>query len=95
MYNVNFRENPNQLFGVFTTPENILRVKEWMKESGFNPEQVYTFESFLEVVKVKSQEIDSSLKNSIRYEVNLPQDFPHTPTVELRRDSEQIEPGNN
>lgn len=82
MYNVNFRENPNQLFGVFTTPENILRVKEWMKESGFNPEQVYTFESFLGAAKIKSQEIDSSLKNSIRYDVNLPQDFPHTPAVE-------------
>ena len=66
-----------------------------MEECGLNPEQVYTFESFLETVKVKSQEIDSSLKNSIRYEVDLPQDFPHTPTVELSRDSEQIEPGNN
>lgn len=58
MHSVDFRKNPEQLFGIFTSPENISRVKKWMNESKFNPDLVYTFEEFLEAVKEKSKEID-------------------------------------
>lgn len=64
MHSVDFRKNPEQLFGVFTTPENTEQVKGWMKESGLNPESVYTFEGFLEAVKTKSQTIDEASRNS-------------------------------
>lgn len=58
IHSVDFRKNPKQLFGVFTTPENIKQVKEWMNESGFNPNSVYTFEEFLQVVKMKSNSLN-------------------------------------
>lgn len=62
LHSVNFRENPEQLFGVFTTPENIEQVTKWMEEAGFKDKGVYTFEGFLEAVKEKSQEIDAQLQ---------------------------------
>ena len=69
MHSVDFKKNPSQLFGIFTTPENIKRVKEWMKQSGLNHEIVYTFEEFLKAVEIKSAIIDNQIKNSIKYNV--------------------------
>lgn len=83
LHSVDFRQNPEQLFGVFTTPENIGKVKEWMNSSGFNPDSVYTFEGFIQVVKersdiieeqarseniVKEAEINDNLKNNLKIE---------------------------
>lgn len=62
MPSVNFRENPEQLFGIFTTPENIEQVREWMSKYGFDADLIYTFEEFLEVVKEKSEEIDNQIQ---------------------------------
>lgn len=70
LHSVNFKENPEQLFGIFTTPENIERVKEWMNESGLDSNLVYTFEGFLEAVKEKSNIIDNN-KNEANIENNL------------------------
>lgn len=58
LHSVDFRQNPEQLFGIFTTPENIPNVQNWLIESGFEPNLVYTFEGFIEAVKQKSNEID-------------------------------------
>lgn len=59
---VDFKQNPEQLFGVFTTPENIERVKDWIGKSGLNSELVYTFEEFLEQVKEQSKIADEQAK---------------------------------
>lgn len=67
---IDFTKNPEQLFGVFTTPENIKSVKEWMNEAQFNPDLVYTFEEFLQEVKVKSDKIDRQAKFSYRIDEN-------------------------
>ncbi len=61
MPSINFKQNPEQLFGVFTTPENVKNVKEWMQKSGFNENLAYTFEEFLQVVKETSQTIDENV----------------------------------
>jgi len=93
LYNINFKENPEQLFGVFTSPENIARVQMWMEQYGFNPKQVYTFEEFLEEVKRKSQEIDNNFENSIRYNVgNSNRDYQ---TEELKKDGKSITQNDN
>lgn len=63
MRSVNLQQNPEQLFGIFTTPENIERVKAWMSEAEFNPNLVYTFEEFLQAVKEKSKEIDGKTQD--------------------------------
>lgn len=62
LHSVDFKTNPSRLFGIFTTPENIENVKSWMKEVGFNPDIVYTFEQFLQVVKIQSKSIDEQVK---------------------------------
>lgn len=51
MNNVNFKNNPNQLVGILTTPENIERVQGWMIDSGLDFNKVYTFEKFLSVAQ--------------------------------------------
>ena len=71
MSSVNFRQNPEQLFGIFTTPENIEQVKGWMNQYGFNADLAYTFEEFLEVVKKKSIEIDSQIQFKNNQNVNI------------------------
>ena len=65
MQNVDFNKNPEQLYGVFTTPENIERVSVWMQEAGLDTSKVYTFESFLEQVKETSKLIDGEELQSV------------------------------
>ena len=61
MSKVDFKQNPEQLFGICTTPENIQRVKEWMNEARLNPDIVYTYEEFLNVVRLRSEIEDQKL----------------------------------
>lgn len=68
MHAVDFKKNPAQLFGIFTTPENKNSVKKWMEESELSPDLVYTFEEFLEVVKTKSAQIDEKCEFANRIE---------------------------
>ena len=58
MKTIDLSQNPEQLYGVFTTPENIDRVSTWMQEAGLDASKVYTFESFLEQVQETSRLID-------------------------------------
>ena len=58
MKTVDFSQNPEQLYGVFTTPENIDRLSTWMQKAGLDSSKVYTFESFLEQVQETSRLID-------------------------------------
>lgn len=67
---VDFRKDPEQLFGIFTTPENIEKVKGWMEKAKLNPNLVYTHEEFLEVVKIKSREEDKKAEFKQSIEVN-------------------------
>ena len=81
MNSVNFRQNPEQLFGVFTTPENIEQVKKWMSDSDFNPDLVYTFEEFLQVVKEKSDRIDKQVGFNYRVDGN----FKHNSNINSKK----------
>lgn len=65
MMNVNLKQNPEQLFGIFTTPENIERVKSWMQESELDPEKVFTFEQFKKYVQEQSELINSGEEHVI------------------------------
>ncbi len=68
---IDFRKNPKQFFGIFTTPENVEKVKGWMKEVGFNSERVYTFEGFLEEVKSNCIDQQINSKNNIESANNI------------------------
>lgn len=70
---VDFRKNPDQLFGIFTSPENVERVKGWMQEADLSPDKVYTFEGFLKFVNEQSKLIDNGeiqLSSPVRMEQN-------------------------
>ena len=68
MSSVDFKKNPEQLYGIFTTPENIPSVKKWLGELGLNQDLVYDFEGFVQAVKKTSKGIDgdNKLYNSIK-----------------------------
>ena len=68
--NVDLSKNPEQLFGIFTTPENIERIKQDMKKAGLDPNKVFTFEEFLNEVKIKSEVLDR--KDAFTYKVDTP-----------------------
>lgn len=67
MSNVDFRKNPEQLYGIFTTPENIPNVQKWLDEIGLDPYLVYDFEGFIKAVQKTSRGFESNkkLENSI------------------------------
>lgn len=46
MGNVNFQQEPNRLYGIITTPENIERVSQWAKLSGIDLSKIHDFDEF-------------------------------------------------
>ena len=57
MGNVDFKEHPEQLVGIMTTPENITRVKDWSESAGIDPNLVIEFSKFPESLQAQSQEL--------------------------------------
>ena len=49
--NIQLRKNPDQLYAVVTTPENLKRVKWWMEKNNFPPQKVHDFKSFQEKIE--------------------------------------------
>ena len=95
--NVDLSKNPEQLFGIFTTPENIERIKQDMKKAGLDPNKVFTFEEFLNEVKIKSEVLDR--KDAFTYKVDTPmvskepkstQNTPINETVVDDKETEEI-----
>ncbi|MDO5561429.1 MAG: hypothetical protein Q4G02_01500 [bacterium] len=48
---VNFKNEPDRLYGIITTPENIERVKAWCEEYGWSKEKVFTHDEFLKMME--------------------------------------------
>lgn len=48
---VSFVDEPDRLFGIITTPENIDRVREWCKQNSIDPNKVFTHSAFIEKYK--------------------------------------------
>lgn len=51
MESVNFREHPEQFYGLFTTNENLLNVKQWVEQAGLDPDKVYNYQGFLDKLR--------------------------------------------
>ncbi|MCI8700437.1 MAG: hypothetical protein HFJ47_03745 [Clostridia bacterium] len=89
MHSVNLRQNPQQLFGIFTSPENINEVKKWMSKAKFNPDLVYTFEEFLKVVEEKSKEVDKKNEFKIMIQDTQAEDISSNNTKELNQENQE------
>lgn len=70
MKSFKFREQPERILGICTTEENILRVKGWLKQYGYDENIVYTYEQFLNVAKtlkkkIRTEFLKKILKNKV------------------------------
>lgn len=72
---VDFKQNPEQLFGIITSPENNDLVKGWMQEANLNPGQVYTFEEFINLVQEKSMVLEAGLVHRVSAATKKVDDF--------------------
>lgn len=64
IHNIYFKRNPQQLYAVITTPENLNRVKWWMQKNNFSSDKVCDFKEFQKRVKQNSFHLFSSEKNN-------------------------------
>ena len=63
MNKIDFSTNPEQLYKIITTPENINLVKKWCKESGLDTHLVCDYENFLKILQkdVKQKKFTNSV----------------------------------
>lgn len=65
MKSFSFKEQPERLLGICTTPENIPVVKEWLKLYGYDENIVYSFEDFLKIApNLKGEDKEKSGENN-------------------------------
>ena len=63
MNRVDFKAEPERLFAIVTTPENISQVKEWVRESQLSENKVHSFGGFVrEMEKAKEKFTDSKTR---------------------------------
>lgn len=55
MRSVSFKEDPDRLFAIITTKENIDRVKEWSKENGVDTSKIHDFDGFITLLEQQKQ----------------------------------------
>lgn len=48
---ISFEKNPDALFSIITTPENIEMVRSWCEKSGIDISKVQDYESFLQMLQ--------------------------------------------
>ena len=92
MESVNFREHPEQLRGIITSPENISRVQEWLLEANLNPALVYDFEGFIKQMNYeKTASKAQTFDERYHYDVEpITQRLDENPTTKLNRNDLNI-----
>lgn len=58
MVNVNISNNPDRLAYVLTAPENLNKVREWLKDNSHSPEKAVEFFAFAEKMRVLKRQLD-------------------------------------
>lgn len=86
--NVSFRENPERLYAIITTPENIEKVSEWAKEADIDLSKIHSFEGFIKAIK--KQEIQFSEQEIGKETVNVPTTEKEAAQTWIKRDENQI-----
>lgn len=67
MQNVSFKDEPDRLVSIITTPENIDKVTDWSQECGIDVSKIYDFDGFIksieknELIKVTSNDFYNQL----------------------------------
>lgn len=74
MERVDFFRDPERLYSVVTTPENIENVKSWMMEVGFTTDKVHTFDEFIEVAREASLALESREEVTVDLDMIIDED---------------------
>lgn len=62
---VNFKTQPERLYGIITTTENIERVKTWCAQNQINPNKVFTHQQFANKIKQLSLNCTNSQEQNM------------------------------
>lgn len=68
--NVSFKENPERLYSIITTPENIEKVSEWAEKANIDLSKIHNFEDFIK--EIKKQKKQFSEQEIGKATVNIP-----------------------
>ena len=55
--NVDFKKEPDRLYSIITTPENIERVSEWAKQAGIDISKIHDYDEFVQMFS-KNKKLD-------------------------------------
>ncbi len=86
--NISFKENPERLYSIITTPENIERVSEWAEKNNIDLSKIHDFEGFIK--EIKKQKIQFSEQEIGKATVNIPTIEKNTAQLRQERDEHQI-----
>lgn len=86
--NVSFKENPERLYSIITTPENIEKVSEWAEKANIDLSKIHDFEDFIK--DIKKQKIQFSEQEIGKATVNIPTIEKKTAQIRTKRDEHQI-----
>lgn len=59
---INFKEHPEQIYGIITSSENIPNVRQWMSSSGYDPALVTGFQGFIDKIKRENNVVNKHLR---------------------------------
>ena len=65
MESVDFRQHPEQLYGIITTQENLSIVRNWLFNTGLNPALVTNFSGFLDRVRQEKNVINQQIVTEV------------------------------
>lgn len=86
--NISFRENPERLYSIITTPENIGRVCEWAEKANIDLSKIHDFEGFLqEITKQKTRFSEEQIGQTT---INAPTTLKDTTNSHLLADVQQV-----
>lgn len=86
--NVSFKENPERLYSIITTPDNIEKVSEWAEKANIDLSKIHNFEDFIK--DIKKQKIQFSEQEIGKATVNTPTIKKEAAQVKTERDVHQI-----
>lgn len=93
--NVSFKENPERLYSIITTPENIERVTEWAEKTNIDLSKIHDFDGFIQEIgrqkiQFSDQEIGKGTINILTEEKDKANNQVHQEEIELQQEGEKI-----
>jgi phenylpyruvate tautomerase PptA (4-oxalocrotonate tautomerase family) len=92
--NVSFKENPERLYSIITTPENIESVTKWAEKANIDLSKIHDFEGFIQEIRKQKKQflaqeigkatVDTPTVNKDKASIQV-----HQEEIELQQDGEK------